>query len=256
MMITYIIIIILFWLFRLIYFSTVILSDTLLTIFFLQHSATMLGKSLASPLLTFDSTTCLCFSSPDLATTAPNVALVKANFSNGSPPNVIREPHAANFAAKKWELQSSRQTEILASSDEDRKTWETCRQALSAFNFSIEEEDKILGKAFGQVHSPYWGEERKKEVPKFETVNETLDYLRSLSLSDDDICKLLKKFPEVLGCSLEDEMRTNVQILEKEWGIKGKSLRNLLLRNPKALGYNVDCKGDCIAQCTRCWARF
>ncbi|KAJ6764029.1 CGI-12 PROTEIN-RELATED [Salix purpurea] len=103
---------------------------------------------------------------------------------------------------------------------------------------------------------PYWGEQRKQEVPKFEIVCETLDYLRSLGLSDDDLFKLLKKFPEVLGCSLEHDLKTNVKILEKDWGIKGKSLQKLLLRNPKALGYNVDCKGDCIAQCTRCWARF
>ncbi|KAG2664041.1 hypothetical protein I3760_16G061500 [Carya illinoinensis] len=101
--------------------------------------------------------------------------------------------------------------------------WQASRQALSAFNFSIEEEDKILGKAFGQLHSPYWGEDRKKEVPKSETVNEILDYLRALSLSDDDLGKLLKKFPEVLGCNLEHELKTNVQVLEKEWGIKGKS---------------------------------
>uniref|UniRef100_A0A5B6YXP1 Mitochondrial transcription termination factor family protein n=1 Tax=Davidia involucrata TaxID=16924 RepID=A0A5B6YXP1_DAVIN len=216
----------------------------------------MLGKSLASPLLTFDPATRLCFSSPDLAKAAPNSALVNGNFINGSLPNVIREGWTSIFAAKKWEIRSTTQAESLGLSDEDRKTWEACRQALSAFKFSIEEEDKILGKAFGQVHSPYWGEERKKEVPKVEIVNEILDYLRSLSLSDDDLCKLLKKFPEVLGCSLGDELRTNVQVLEKEWGIKGKSLRNLLLRNPKVLGYNIDCKGDCMAQCTRCWVRF
>ncbi|CAI0396407.1 unnamed protein product [Linum tenue] len=65
------------------------------------------------------------------------------------------------------------------------------------------------------------------------------DVAQSLGLSDDDLLKVLKKFSEVM-------------ILEKVWAIKGKSLRNVLLRNPKVLGYNVDCKGDCIAQCTRC----
>lgn len=141
-------------------------------------------------------------------------------------------------------------------SNEDAEKWAACREALSVFNFSIEEQDKILGKAFGQIRSPYWGEERKVEVPGYQTVNEILDYLRSLGLSDDDLSKLIKKFPEVLGCSLENELKNNVQVLEKQWGIIGKPLRNLLLRNPKVLGYNVDCKGDCMAQCTRCWARF
>ncbi|POO00189.1 Mitochodrial transcription termination factor [Trema orientale] len=140
--------------------------------------------------------------------------------------------------------------------EEDEKSWEACREVLSTYKFSSEEANKLLGKAFGLVHSPYWGEERKRIVPKLETVNEILDYLRSLNLSDDDLSKVLKKFPEVLGCNLEAELKANVQILEKEWEIKGKSLRNLLLRNPRVLGYNIDCKGDCMAQCTRCWARF
>ncbi|KAL7208875.1 hypothetical protein ACSBR1_030584 [Camellia fascicularis] len=213
----------------------------------------MLGKLFASPSLTFDSGTCFCFSSPDRTTTAP---IVNVNISNGVPPHMLRGAWTSILPSRKWETNSTAKTKSLVVSNEDRKTWEACRQALSTFKFSVEDEDKILGKAFGQIHSPYWGEERKKEVPTLELVNEVLDYLRSLSLSDDDLSKLLKKFPEVLGCSLEDELKTNVQVLEKEWSIKGKSLRNLLLRNPKVLGYNVDCKGDCMAQCTRCWVRF
>ena len=192
----------------------------------------------------------------DLATAAPNVTVLNANFSNGSPSNVTRGACTAITATKKWELHSTAQTMSIALTDEDRKAWEACKQALAAFHFSTEEEDKILGKAFGHIHSPYWSEERKKEVPQFETVSEKLEYLRSLNLSDEDLGKLLKKFPEVLGCSLEDEIRNNVQVLAKDWGINGKSLRSLLLRNPKVLGYNVDCRGDCMAQCTRCWVRF
>ncbi|KAL9252826.1 hypothetical protein AKJ16_DCAP11937 [Drosera capensis] len=114
--------------------------------------------------------------------------------------------------------------------------------------------DKILGKAFGQIHSPYWSEEREAVVPRQEAVCSILEYLRSLSLTDDDLAKLLKKFPEFLGCSLEDEVKNNVRILEKDWGIEWNSLNNLLLRNPKV--YSVDCKGDCMAQCSRRWVWF
>lgn len=170
--------------------------------------------------------------------------------------NATRGALTSSCPSKKWLLRSALQIENTLSTEEDKKSWEACREALNAFGFSIEEADKILGKAFGQMHSPYWGEERKKLVPNFDIVKETLEYLRSLSLSDDDLYKVLKKFPEVLGCNLEKEIKTNLQVLDKEWGIKGKSLRNLLLRNPKVLGYNVDCKGDCMAQCTRCWVRF
>ncbi|GKV09055.1 hypothetical protein SLEP1_g20604 [Rubroshorea leprosula] len=215
----------------------------------------MLGKSFASPLLTFDFATC-CILSPDLATAAPSVVPFCVNLSSCFPKTVRRGLWTSPISPKKWVIYSTLQVDNIALDDEDRKTWEASRQALSAFDFSTEEKDKILAKAFGHVHSPYWSEERKKEIPKLEIVNEILDYLRSLALSDDDLHKLLKKFPEVLGCSLEDEVRNNVQILEKDWGIKGKTLRNLLLRNPKVLGYNIDCKGDCMAKCTRCWVRF
>uniref|UniRef100_A0A1D1ZG34 4-hydroxy-3-methylbut-2-en-1-yl diphosphate synthase n=1 Tax=Anthurium amnicola TaxID=1678845 RepID=A0A1D1ZG34_9ARAE len=157
---------------------------------------------------------------------------------------------------KKWKLHSTDQVQSVALVENEEKTWEACKELVSSLNFTREEADGMLGKAFGWVHSPYWGEERQKEVPKNEGVNAMLEFLRSLGLSNDDLHKLLKKFPEVLGCSLDDEVKLNIGVLEKEWGIKGKTLRSLLLRNPKVLGYNVDCKGDCIAKCTRCWARF
>lgn len=215
----------------------------------------MLGSSSPSSFRTFDSAKRLLFTSLDLETDTPGIFLCNANFSYGvSPSN--RASTTKHLTSRKWASNSTAQRGSMILNDEERKAWDACRQALSGFEFNDEEEDKVLGKAFGFVHSPYWGEEREKQVPETEVINGVLNYLRSLSLSDDDLCKVLKKFPEVLGCSLEDELMKNVQILEKEWGIKGKSLRNLLLRNPKVLGYNVDCKGDCMAQCTRCWVRF
>ncbi|KAK7343818.1 hypothetical protein VNO77_12863 [Canavalia gladiata] len=212
----------------------------------------MLGKQLNSPLLTIDSVAQFCYCKTDFAAASSSIPLSNIRFS----PSVAASTWTSNPSIKHWLLHSTTQTENIITSNEDQNMWEACRQALSPFNFSDEEKDKILGKAFGLIHSPYWGEERKKEVPKFETVNGILDYLRSLNLSDDELSKLLKKFPEVLGCNLEEELRANVKILKEQWSIEGKSLKNLVLRNPKVLGYNVDCKGDCMAQCTRCWVRF
>ncbi|KAG5046684.1 hypothetical protein JHK82_016062 [Glycine max] len=90
---------------------------------------------------------------------------------------------------------------------------------------------------------------REKQIIK---VNKEPFLGQNWVLKNDDLSKLLKKFPEVLGCNLEEELKGNVKILEEQSYIKGNSLRKLLLRNPKVLGYNVDCKGDYIAQCTRC----
>ncbi|XP_078170292.1 uncharacterized protein LOC144564567 isoform X2 [Carex rostrata] len=163
-------------------------------------------------------------------------------------PKLSYKPHG-------WKIHSTGQAEVAVLEDET-KSWEESKQVLSNFNFSAEESDKMLKKAFGWVNSPYWSEEREKVTPNVQTITQILDYLKSLGLSDEDLHKLLKKFPEVLGCSFDEEIKLNVGLLEKDWGISGKTLRSLLLRNPKVLGYNVDCKGDCMAQCTRCWVRF
>ncbi|KAL2893596.1 Transcription termination factor MTERF4 chloroplastic [Bienertia sinuspersici] len=217
----------------------------------------MLAKSLPSPALAFCHGASSHSSSPCFVVPASLKSTVHGNPWNPLFSwNQTENPRNNVVLSKRWELHSTAPTLDITLSNEDTEKWASCREALSVFDFSIEEQDKMLGKAFGQVRSPYWGEERKAEVPNYEIVNEILEYLRSLSLSDEDLSKLLKKFPEVLGCSLENELKNNVQILENQWGITGKPLRNLLLRNPKVLGYNVDCKGDCVAQCTRCWARF
>lgn len=160
------------------------------------------------------------------------------------------------YSPRRWKLQTADQTQTTILIEDEEKKWEECKKLLSAFNFTDEEIDRMLKKAFGWTHSPYWGEDREKQVPDSVSVNEMLDYLKNLSISNEDLHKLLKKFPEVLGCDLDGEVKTNIGILEKDWGIKGKTLRNLLLRNPKVLGYKVDCKGDCMALCTRCWVRF
>ncbi|XP_010438299.1 PREDICTED: uncharacterized protein LOC104721917 [Camelina sativa] len=213
----------------------------------------MLGNSLASPLATLGSAKCVRHSAvySDLVT-YNNVLPLRMNTSYHG---VIGGVRASLVSRNKWVVLCSTK-QVETSKEEDPKTWEECKEALSCFDFSVEEKDKILGKAFGHVHSPYWTEERAKENPKVETLNQILEFLRSLGLSDEDLHKVMKKFPEVLGCSLEEEMKPNIGILENQWGISGKQLKNLLLRNPKVLGYNVDCKGDCIAQCTRCWVRF
>ncbi|CAH1454270.1 unnamed protein product [Lactuca virosa] len=216
-----------------------------------QTSAGMLGSSLPSAILTIDSGKVFVFSL-DLESYSSN-----AKFSHSYQPSNNKKLLTTKLTTStKWKIQSTRRTPEIILTEEDTKTWEACRQSLSQFKFTVEEEDKILGKAFGFLHSPYWGEEREKVVPKTEEINAILDYLKGLGLLDDDISKILKKFPEVVGCSLENEVKVNIQVLEKLWGIKGKSLKNLLLRNPKVLGYIVDCKGDCMALCTRCWVRF
>ncbi|XP_039137817.1 uncharacterized protein LOC120275343 [Dioscorea cayenensis subsp. rotundata] len=221
----------------------------------------MLSKSLASPLLTLESAPSCSFLFSDFSSSTPKLPLVKKNSAlctvESSWANCRKQRPLNSFqASKKWKLLAIDQAQLVVLEDEEKKTWEDCIEIISTFSFTTEEADRILKKAFGFVHSPYWGEERSQELPKVQSLNAVLDYLKTLGLSDDDLHKIIKKFPEVLGCDFDKEVKNNVSMLESEWGIKGKPLRNLLLRNPKVLGYNVDCKGDCMAKCTRCWVRF
>jgi hypothetical protein len=156
----------------------------------------------------------------------------------------------------KWRIPSADQAQASVVDTDEIEICGECIQMLTSLNFSSEDANKMLRKAFGWIHSPFWSEEREREVPSAETVSGVLSYIRSLGLSDEDLHKALKKFPEVLGCDLDSEVKLNVSKLDSDWGINGKTLRSLLLRNPKVLGYNVDCRGDCMAQCTRCWVRF
>ncbi|CAN0928271.1 hypothetical protein LINGRAHAP2_LOCUS36380 [Linum grandiflorum] len=205
----------------------------------------MVGRALAAaPLLTFNSGARSSFLDHHLRTATPLV--IRPNPSSSS----------CSLESTSWAVNSTAKSETLPLTDQDQTTWDSCREVLSGFDFDINDQDKMLGKAFGHVASPYWGEDRKQEVPTYEVVKGIVDYLKGLGLSDEDLAKVLKKFPEVMGCSLEEDLKKNVGILEKEWGIKGKTLRSLLVRNPRVLGFNIDCKGDCMAQCTRCWVRF
>lgn len=189
----------------------------------------------------------------------PNLGLLKKKHGtrlNIQPNITCGKTQGTSGIHKKWRALSSDPSQAAVVDAGDSKTWQECQQILTSLNFSTEDAEKMLKKAFGWIHSPYWTEERKKEVPSVEVISGVLNYIRGLGLSDNDLCKLLKKFPEVLGCDLESEVKLNVGKLDSDWKINGKTLRSVLLRNPKVLGYNVDCRGDCAAQCTRCWVRF
>ncbi|TVU20703.1 hypothetical protein EJB05_03456, partial [Eragrostis curvula] len=218
----------------------------------------MLAKSPASPLVTAEAHALLFCATCNLSS-SPGVKFSKRN--NGGRLNTVQsfefgKTRGATRFHTKWQILSADQAQASVVDTGEIEICEECKQMLTSLNFSSEDSNKMLKKAFGWIHSPYWSEERKKEVPNVETVSGVLNYIRSLGLSDDDLHKVLKKFPEVLGCDLNSEVKLNVSKLDSDWGINGKTLRSLLLRNPKVLGYNIDCRGDCMAQCTRCWVRF
>jgi hypothetical protein len=98
---------------------------------------------------------------------------------------------------------------------------------------------------------------QEEEVPSSEQIDKVTCFLRSkCGLGVHDVPKLAADFPQVFGCKVEAQLQQAVDVLEKDWKITGKSLTGTLKRKPRALGCNVDCGGDCIGQCDRCWVRF
>lgn len=128
---------------------------------------------------------------------------------------------------------------------------------VAALGFDEEEADALLGKAFGWSTRTYWEDKVVEKVPEPSELETVVAYLRGeLGLEGPELQKVLRGFPQVLACSVQERLQENVAQLEREWGIAGPSLRSTLARKPMVLGYSVDCRGDCVAECDHCWARF
>ena len=81
------------------------------------------------------------------------------------------------------------------------------------------------------------------------------------ALTAENIADVIERFPEVVGCSVEDQLQAAVDHLAKTSFIpKGKFRTKTVLRKPEFLGYNIDCtavgSGSCAGECNRCWVRL
>lgn len=134
-----------------------------------------------------------------------------------------------------------------------QQQWQASRKFVEELGFTAEEANDVLAKSFGWSYSDYWGEEKQATVPDPETVSASMSVMKGIP--GMDMAALVKKFPEVMGLT-EREIQYSLGTLDATWGIAGKNLKNVLMRNPQVLGYNIDCGGDCAGECTRCWVRF
>ena len=125
--------------------------------------------------------------------------------------------------------------------------WETCRNSLCVnFPYSVEEADAILIKAFAWGSKAYWREDKHQEIPNADRIESVVSFLQNeVGIhSQDDLSKLIKSFPEVLG--LEPAlMANNIDQLKNRFFLKGAALANAIKRKPRALGSITDCEGCC-----------
>ena len=94
------------------------------------------------------------------------------------------------------------------------------------------------------------------------TVEAAIKFLEEeCALTAENIADVIERFPEVVGCSVEDQLQAAVDHLAKTSFIpKGKFRTKTVLRKPEFLGYNIDCtavgSGSCAGECNRCWVRL
>mmetsp|Transcript_39399 Transcript_39399/g.102063 ORF Transcript_39399/g.102063 Transcript_39399/m.102063 type:complete len:223 (+) Transcript_39399:176-844(+) len=141
---------------------------------------------------------------------------------------------------------------------EDLAAWESSAQLLEDLGFDSESAVLILERSFGwgKPSQGFWRGQVVEVVPTTEQMEEVINYLGELGIKGNDLIGYINKFPNVFGCSVEDLLKANVTELEKTWKIKGPTLSATLKRRPEILGYNVDCLGNCLGECNRCWVRF
>ena len=86
-------------------------------------------------------------------------------------------------------------------------------------------------------------------------IAQAISFLEEQGVEGDDLPKLLKQFPQVLGLK-EEHMNGNMNKMQKQYFVRGPALKNVIKRKPQALGFNWDCEGDCAGNCPRCWVHF
>ncbi|KAK9825675.1 hypothetical protein WJX81_001764 [Elliptochloris bilobata] len=139
---------------------------------------------------------------------------------------------------------------------EEAERWRSSREALQALELSEEEAEKVLKRAFGWATQIWWRDSKVCEVPAQGQVEAVIQFLDSVGVRGPDATKMIKRFPEMCACDVEEQLRENMAKLERDWKIKGPTAANVIKRQPQVLGYVIDCQGNCEGQCNRCWVRL
>ncbi|KAG1681382.1 hypothetical protein FOA52_007430 [Chlamydomonas sp. UWO 241] len=136
------------------------------------------------------------------------------------------------------------------------ESWDACAAMLGDIGLESDA-DRLLAKGFGWTSRGYFGAGKANVVPDPEGVIDVLSYLQGdLNIQGADLTKVIKAFPEVMACSINELLRPNVKRFEAEWFMKGDVLSKAIVRKPTLLGLTVDCStvgsGACMGQCSKC----
>jgi hypothetical protein len=142
---------------------------------------------------------------------------------------------------------------------DDAIEWASVKAVVMELGMDEEAAEKAMGRAFGWTTQAYWRNTKVEEVPKMDEMEARIEYLNSIGLTTEKLCKVVNKCPEILGCDLA-QLQGATEHIEKNFFMKRNTnnFSNYLVRVPQALGNNIDCAAEgvnCLGECNRCWAR-
>ncbi|GFR44614.1 hypothetical protein Agub_g5899 [Astrephomene gubernaculifera] len=144
-------------------------------------------------------------------------------------------------------------------SAEEATLWQSsCNTLAEALGASSEEAARLLARGFGWSSQAYWRQDKVQELPQPHQVAAVLSFLRCElpGVTGEEVGVVVRGCPELLACEVEGRLRENLGVLRTQWRLQGPTLTKAVVRQPRVLGYSVDCGGDCVGECNRCWARF
>ncbi|GIL57891.1 hypothetical protein Vafri_13107 [Volvox africanus] len=183
------------------------------------------------------------------------------NFSPAKPHCGCGVPAAgASRAAAVVVCSSSSTVEALNRqlSQEEESMWKaSCDVLATSLGLGADESSRLVARAFGWTTQAFWRQEKVEELPTPTQVENALEVLRiDLAMTPEEAARVVRVFPELLACDVEGRLRANIAQLGSQCRLKGPTLTKAVIRQPAVLGYSLDCGGNCIGECNRCWARF
>lgn len=142
--------------------------------------------------------------------------------------------------------------------------WDACLAALAPLDLAPDDAEAALRIAFGWTRSTYWRGCKNQEAPDPAAVGAALAVLTGgdaeageLGMAPADAAAVVELFPECLALDGDGTAaRGVVKKLAADWKMKGPAAARAVGRTPRMLGFTLDCLGDCVGLCDRCWVRF
>ncbi|QDZ21558.1 hypothetical protein HOP50_06g40850 [Chloropicon primus] len=185
-------------------------------------------------------------------------------------PSANRSTISRGGAGTSWDelglemaLRSAEASALASSSEsggevEDEPEFRACVEKVMGLEGGLldeEESTAALKDAFGWSKQTYWRKSKVEENPSSAELEGRLAVLLDLGLTEAEVVKVVRDFPEFLGCD-EELLRKNIEYVGKTFFVRDKALLQTIVRKPAILGNIVDCEGNCVGECNRCWVRF